>query len=152
MEQVAFGPDRPIAGDTAPNPVQGQPPQMLSRPAESAPRLDRVSNDEAVRHFQAVFAAQNRPRELRGLDSLRVRVRGWAGRLSGRANRRQVHALAAATEALVQRCDALVDRLGALESLTTEVTETFGAELARLRAEVAHLRTQAASLEHRKGD
>jgi hypothetical protein len=122
---------------------------MLSRPAEPPAPLGRPSDDEAVRRFREEFAPQG---STRGLQTVRVRMRRWAGRVSGRATRRRISVLAATTETLVQRSDALVDRLGALESLTGEVTDTFGAELARLRAEVTHLRTQAASPEHRQGE
>jgi phage shock protein A len=125
---------------------------MLSRPAEPPPPLHGASDDEGVHKFREEFVAQDRTGDLRGLDSVRVRMRRLAGRVSGRANRRRIRVLAGATEALVQRCDDLVDRLVAVESLVGEVTDSFGAELANLRAEVAHLRTQAAPLERRKGE
>jgi len=150
---VALGPDRPLADDKAvPDPDRERPPLMLSRPAEPPPPLPRASDNEAIQQFREEFVAQDRSGDVRGLGSVRARMRRLAGRVSGRANRRRVRVLAGATETLVQRCDDLVDRLVAVESLVGEVTETFGAELANLRAEVAHLRTQAAPLERRKGE
>lgn len=150
---MALGPDRPIAGRKAGTDADREPPpRMLSRPAEPPPPLGRASDEEAIQRFRSEFVAGDRTGDLRGLDSLRTTMRRWAGRVSGRANRRRISVLAGATDVLVQRCDDLVDRLVALESLSHELTDTFGAELAHLRAEVAHLRTQAASLEHRKGE
>ena len=125
---------------------------MLSRPAEAPPPLDRLSDSEPVRKFQEEFTTRSGADRPRDIDPWRVSLRRLVGRISGRANRRRVLVLAAATEALVARCDALADRLSALESLTGEITDTFGAELAHLRAEVAHLRTQATSLEDRRGE
>lgn len=77
-----------------------------------------------------------------------MRVRAWMGRISGRADRRLVLRLTAATDALVERCDTLVDRLESLESIASEVVEGYGTELARLRAEVAHLRALVTTMEH----
>jgi hypothetical protein len=85
--------------------------------------------------------------EASGRGSVRVRLRAWAGRISGRADRRMLLGLAATTDALVERCDTLADRLGSLESLTSEVVEAYGTELAQLRAEVAQLRALGATTE-----
>ncbi len=72
-------------------------------------------------------------------------MRRWAGRVSGRADRRLLLALAAATEALADHSDLLVDRLSILETLGADVTGVFGEELALLRAEVLHLQRVATS-------
>ena len=65
--------------------------------------------------------------------------RAWAARVSGRADRRLLLALARATDAVAAHCDQLVDRLAAQEAVTADVAGSFGQELALLRAEVLHL-------------
>ena len=72
-------------------------------------------------------------------------LRAWAGRVSGRADRRLLLALADATEAMVAQCDLLCDRLAAQEAVTADVVGAFGQEIALLRAEVEHLQHQVAS-------
>jgi len=133
------------------NPPQERPPQMFDRPAEPPPALERVADLEAVRAFRYEVSAQRQMRGTFWLGSLRTSLRACAGRVSGRADRRLVFAVADATDALVERCQVISDRLGSLEALTSDVTDAFGSELAQLRAEVAHLRVLIASLENRRG-
>ncbi len=73
--------------------------------------------------------------------------RSWAGRVSGRADRRLLLALAGATDAVAVHCDLLVDRLTAHEAVTADVAGAFGQELALLRAEVAHLQRSVTALQ-----
>ena len=78
--------------------------------------------------------------------SLRSTVRSWAGRVSGRSDRRLLLALASATDAVAAHCDLIVDRLTTQEAVTADVTGAFGEEIAQLRAEVLHLQRVVASL------
>ncbi len=123
---------------------------MLLRPPDQTPPLANVAESEAVRTFRLEFATQRQVRESPGRGSLRTSVRAWAGRVSGRADRRLLFAVATATDALAERCDALADRLDSRDALMSEVNEVFGVELAQLRAEVVHLRSLAASLEQQR--
>jgi hypothetical protein len=72
--------------------------------------------------------------------------RTWAGRVSGRADRRLLLALAGATDAVAVQCDLLVERLTTQEAVTADVAGAFGQELALLRAEVAHLQRSITAL------
>jgi len=71
-------------------------------------------------------------------------VRAWAGRVSGRSDRRLLVALAQATEAIAAQCDLLADRLASQETITADVTAAYGEEITQLRAEVRHLQRQVA--------
>ncbi len=133
---MVFDSGRPVAGDVEPVPTP-EPPHMISRPADAPPGIDRLSDSEVVRSFRAESAAQQAPR--RGVP-VRARFRRWAGRISGRADRRFMFAVAGATDVLIERCDSIADRLERQETLLAEVAESYGSELARLRAEVGHLR------------
>ena len=73
-------------------------------------------------------------------------LRSWAGRISGRADRRLLVALVGATEAIATHCDLLADRLAVQEAVTQDVAESFGQEIVQLRAEVLRLQTQVSSL------
>jgi hypothetical protein len=73
-------------------------------------------------------------------------LRSWAGRISGRADRRLLVALVGATEAIITHCDLLADRLAAQEAVTEDVAGSFGQEIVQLRAEVLHLQAQVTSL------
>jgi cell division protein FtsB len=72
--------------------------------------------------------------------------RGWAGRVSGRSDRRLLLALAAAMDAMATHCDLLADRLASQEVVTADLADVFGQEIAQLRAEVLHLRRSVAAL------
>jgi hypothetical protein len=147
---MALDPGHPMTGDVAAGMSHEQPPHTLARPADAPPPLSRLADAEAVRRFRAEYSSQHEPRASTKRRSLRAIVRTWAGRVSGRADRRLIVALASATDAVVERCDAIADRLGSQEGLTSDVTESFGSELAYLRAEVAHLRAQTSSQENQR--
>jgi hypothetical protein len=66
-------------------------------------------------------------------------LRSWAGRVSGRADRRLLNALVDATDAVAAHCDLLTDRINARDAISADVTDSLGEEVARLRAEVVHL-------------
>jgi len=121
-------------------------PRMFHRPVEPPPELGHATELEALHSLRVEVAAQlDRARS----KSFRVRARTWAGRISGRADRRMAFALARADDALAAHCDAIVDRLNTQQYLYGEVTSVLGEELALLRAEVIHLRRQVADLEQR---
>jgi ABC-type transporter Mla subunit MlaD len=105
---------------------------MLRRPVEAPEPLGHLGSGSAAVSFRRLVSDRT--------AGTRRSLRAWAGRLSGRADRRLLRAQADVTEAVVARCDLLADRLSALEAATADVAGAFGEELARLRAEVAHLR------------
>src|ERR1700734_73818 len=109
-------------------------PRMLRRTADAPPQLGPVSGTEGVVAFRRVWSDRNAPTKRS--------LRSWAGRISGRADRRLLVALVGATEAVVTHCDLLADRLTAQEAVTQDVAESFGQEIVQLRAEVLRLQTQ----------
>ena len=111
---------------------------MLRRPAEAPPPLEHLGDDQAVISLRRVVSDRNADGGS---------FRAWAARVSGRADRRLLLALAGATDAVAAHCDLLVDRLAAQEAVTADVAGSFGQELALLRAEVLHLQRTLATLE-----
>lgn len=118
-------------------------PRMFRQPIEAPPPLGRVGDDPALQSFHREWSA----RRAGTAGSLRPRVRGWAGRVSGRSDRRLLLALASATDALAAQCDHVAERLTTQESVTADLAGAFGEEIARLRAEVLHLQRIVASLQ-----
>jgi hypothetical protein len=118
--------------------ADGSPPRLLRQPADAPPPLDHIGDGEAMRSFGRVWSSRN----AAGGRSLRA----WAGRVSGRSDRRLLLALADATAALSTHCDLLADRLTVQEAVTADVAGAFGQEIAQLRAEVLHLQRQVATL------
>jgi hypothetical protein len=125
-------PHDPVAGGSE------RAPRMLHQPADAPPPLGRVGDSAPVLSFRRVWSG----RKAGTGGSLRA----WAGRVSGRADRRLLLALADATEALAAQCDLLIDRFTAQEAVTADVAGAFGQDIAQLRAEVLHLQRQVASL------
>lgn len=113
-------------------------PGMLRQPADAPPPVGHVGANDAVTSLRRV-------RSERNAGATRS-LRAWAGRVSGRADRRLLVALADATDAVAAHCDLLVDRLNEQEAVTADVGSTFGQEIAQLRAEVAHLQRSLTSL------
>ncbi len=118
-------------------------PHMFRRPADAPPPLGRVGDDPALQSFHREWSV----RRTGTSGSLRRTVRAWAGRVSGRSDRRLLLALASATDAVAAECDRVVERLTTLESVTADVTGTFGEEITQLRAEVLRLQRVVASLQ-----
>jgi uncharacterized protein YceH (UPF0502 family) len=112
-------------------------PRMLRQPADAPPPLGPVSATDGVATFRRVLADRNAPP---------ASLRAWAGRVSGRSDRRLVLALAGATEAIASHCDQLVARLAAQEAVTADVASSFGQEIAQLRAEVVRLQRSVDAL------
>ncbi len=111
-------------------------PRPWAQPVDAPAPLRRPGDHDAVRSLRSIVQDE----AARQTGSLRQRARAWAGRASGRTERRLHASLAAATESLAGSCDELVDRVTRLERVTEDVTGTLGEELTRLRAEVGHLR------------
>jgi hypothetical protein len=114
---------------------------MLRQPADAAPPLGRPSDAGGILSFRRTLSDWNAASSTRSL-------RAWAGRVSGRSDRRLLLALAGATEALVASCDQLVDRLTTQETVTADIADSFGREIVLLRAEVVQLQR---SVDERRG-
>jgi uncharacterized protein YceH (UPF0502 family) len=112
-------------------------PRMLRQPADAPPPLGPVSATDGVATFRRVLADRS---------AAPASLRAWAGRVSGRSDRRLVLALAGATEAIASHCDQLVARLAAQEAVKADVASSFGQEIAQLRAEVVRLQRSVDAL------
>jgi hypothetical protein len=120
------------------DPIASEPddaPHMLQQPSETPPPLGRLGDVDSVRSFRQEWVSQ---RSTHTLSPWR-RLRAWAGRISGRTDRRLLFAIAQATDAVAAHCDLIADRLGSQEIITGDVTRTFGEEISQLRSEVLHL-------------
>jgi hypothetical protein len=128
---MALDPHDAVVGD------QGDAPRTLHQPTDAPPPIGHVRDDEALRSLRRVRESRREvtPRST----SLVGTVRAWAGRVSGRSDRRLLFALAQATEAIAAHCDLLADRLASQETITADVTGAYGEEITQLRAEVRHL-------------
>jgi len=134
--------DTPLSG------AQHEPaPPMLGPPMDALPPLAPVSDLGGVRALRRERAARLNATHATG--DVRTRARSWAGRVSGRADRRLLHALAEAVDALATHSDALVDRVNLGLGRESEISAVFGDEVSQLRAEVIHLRGLVAGPEHR---
>ena len=134
--------DRPVSA------AQHEPaPPMLGQPLDALPPLGPVSDLDGVRALRRERAARLNVTGASG--DVRTRARSWAGRVSGRADRRLLLALAEAVDALAIRSDALVDRINLQLGRENEISAVFGDEVSRLRAEVIHLRGLVAGPENR---
>jgi hypothetical protein len=114
------------------------PPRTLGRPADAPPQLGPVSGTDPVVALRRVWSDRN--------ISTKKSLRSWAGRISGRADRRLLVVLVGATEAVVAHCDLLAERLTAQESVTEDMVGSFGQEIVQLRAEVLRLQVQVTSM------
>lgn len=113
-------------------------PRMLHRPADAPPPLGPVSGTDSLAAFRRVWSDRN--------DSTKRSLRSWAGRISGRADRRLLVALVGATEAIASHVDLLADRLAVQEAVTQDVAASFSQEIVQLRAEVLRLQARVTSL------
>ncbi len=121
----------------------GPAPRMFRQPSDAPPPLAHVGADPALQSFHREWSA----RRTRTTTGLRRSLRAWAGRVSGRSDRRLLLAVASATDAVAAQCDHVVDRLVTEEAVTADVTSVFSEEIAQLRAEVLHLQRVVASLQ-----
>jgi hypothetical protein len=109
---------------------------MFSRPTDAPVPLTRLSHGEAGQTFGQVWAYE----QTRGGS-----LRAWLGRISGRADRRLLFALATVTQELLTRCDELAQRLESHQAATDDVTVAFSTDVTQLRAEVERLQRQVTS-------
>ena len=117
-------------------------PRMLRRPADAPPQLGPVSGTDQVVAFRRIWSDPN--------TSTKRSLRSWAGRISGRADRRLLVALVGATEAIATHSDLLADRVAAQEAVTEDVVASLGQEIVQLRAEVLRLQSQVTSLQEKQ--
>jgi hypothetical protein len=126
-------PEDAVAGE------RGPAPPMLRQPADAPPALSQLGSSDQVVLLRRVLADRN--------ARTRWSFRAWAGRVSGRTDRRLLLALAGATDAVVTHCDLLTNRLSTQETVTADVAGAFGQEIALLRAEVLHLQRSLTALQ-----
>jgi hypothetical protein len=119
-------------------------PRTLRQPADAPPPLEHVSDTDAVTSFRRVWAGRR--------ATTRWSLRTWAGRVSGRSDRRLLHALAEATDAIATQCDLLADRIAARDTVSADIADSFGEEVTRLRSEVLHLQRLSAAESGPRGD
>lgn len=112
-------------------------PRALRQPADAPSPLGPVSATDAVASFRRVWAGRK--------ATTRWSLRAWAGRVSGRSDRRLLSALAEATDAIATQCDLLADRIAERDSVSADIADAFGEEVTRLRAEVLHLQGLSAT-------
>jgi|SRR5580698_4331407 hypothetical protein len=113
-------------------------PRMLHQPADSPPPAGHVGETSPLVRFRRVWSDRQ--------NATNRSLRRWAGRITGRSDRRLLLALASATEAMAAHCDLLVDRLTTQEAVTADLASTFGQEITKLRAQVIQLRRSLAAL------
>ena len=140
---MALDPRHGVAGE--PERPAGDAPRMLRRPSDALPPLGNLGDTDAVRTLRSEWSS--RAERAAPTAAPRTRLRAWAGRVSGRSDRRLLAALSGATLEVVERCDVLAGRLASHEALTEDLSATLGEELTRLRAEVRHLAKLVATLD-----
>jgi hypothetical protein len=116
--------------------ILARPPRTLRQPADAAQHVGHVGDIPAVEAFRRESTSRTGPRK----ESFRASLRMWAGRVSGRSDRRLLFSLVRATDALATHLDLVVDRLNAQETITADVSDAFGGDITQLRAEVLQLR------------
>lgn len=119
-----------------------QPPHVLRRPTDAPGALEPAGNAASILGFRRELAAQLQLQHSPRLPTLRATARAWAGRVTGRADRRLLMAVAEAVDALVAHCDLLTERLNSDESVNADVAAAYGAEITELRAEIIRLSRQ----------
>jgi len=97
-------------------------PRMLRQPADAPPPLGPVGGIGVVASFRRVWTGRT--------VATRSSMRAWAGRISGRSDRRLL----------------LIDRVNAQEAVSADVAAALGQEIVQLRAEVVHLERSLVSL------
>ena len=133
---MALDSDGNVAGD-----LDAQAPGLFRRPSDASARLAPIGQSEVIETLRRELSYQAEP-QLRS-------PRYWAGRFSGRSQKRLLFQLGAATLALADHCDLVANRLSGQEEISEDLAATFGEELARLRAEVLHLKSLTAAVDRR---
>ena len=124
-------------------------PRLLRQPADAPPLLPFLGDLSEFQDFRNEWRAQVERAEAR--LPLRARARHWAGRISGRSDRRLLFAIARAADALAVRCDEMAERLSNQETIVEDVATAYGEDLTHLRAEIRLLRDLVSSFEQPRG-
>ena len=124
-------------------------PRLLRQPADAPPPLTFLGDLSEFQGFRNEWRAQVARAEAR--LPLRARARRWAGRISGRSDRRLLFAIAQATDALAVRCDEMAERLSNQEGIVEDVATAYGEDLTHLRTEIRLLRELVAAFEQPRG-
>lgn len=119
-----------------------QPPHVLRRPTDAPAALEPAGNAAPIQGFRRELAAQQQLQRSPRLPTLRATARAWAGRVTGRADRRLLMAVAEAVDVLVAHCDLLTERLNSDESVNADLAAAYGTEITELRAEIIRLSRQ----------
>ena len=116
--------------------IRTRPPRTLQQPADAPQHVGHIGDVHEVEEFRREWTSQTHLRPA----SFGASLRTWAGRVSGRSDRRLLFSLVRATDALASHLDLMVDRLNAQEAITADVSGAFGGDITQLRAEVLQLR------------
>jgi hypothetical protein len=141
-------PDLGLADSPVQAPQGVSAPPMFRQPADPPPPLARVGDLDPIRAVRREHAA--RLHTARGPAGFRTRARAWAGRVTGRADRRLLQALTEAIDALAVHSDGMVDRINSQLDKDSEVIAALGEEISWLRAEVIALREIVNPAGHRQ--
>ncbi len=118
---------------------------LLTRPADAPPALEPLRGTEVIRSLHLDWArlhgAPPGPATL--WQRLLRKVRRSLP--FGAADRELIGALIRGVDLIAARCDEMADRLATTETLTSEVTRSFGQDITHLRAD---LMTLQAALAH----
>ncbi|HEY2213732.1 MAG TPA: hypothetical protein VGH31_01660 [Acidimicrobiales bacterium] len=115
------------------------PPMLLSRPAEAPPALEPLRGTDVIRSLHLDWA------RMHGAPSGPATI--WQRLLRkvrrslpfGAADRELIGALIRGIDLVATRCDEMADRLATTETLTSEVTRSFGHDITHLRADLMTL-------------
>jgi hypothetical protein len=116
---------------------------MLQHPIDTPVALGHAADLEPIQSLRRELAHEL---DTARTPLLRRSTRTWAGRISGRSDRRLMLAVAGAVDAIVVHCDHLVDELVSQQARTADVATAFGEDVTRLRSEVMRLQRLAGSL------
>jgi hypothetical protein len=117
---------------------------MLRRPADAPSPFDPVRANENLRTLHEGWARlYGHPSNTSSSPTQWQRVRGKLRRSLpfGAADRELIGVLIRTVDALAQRCDEIAERLSVQESLTEDVTASFGEDITHLRADLIQVRT-----------
>jgi hypothetical protein len=134
----------------APEPPQHvAPPKLLSRPADAPPALAPLRDSDTIRSLHADWA---RLHGAPAAPATPATPAGPAGQFQrvfrkvrrnlpfGSADRALIGALVRGVDLIAARCDEIADRLATTETITAEVTDSFGRDITHVRADLMTLR------------
>jgi hypothetical protein len=116
------------------------PPKMFGRPADAPPPLEHVRDTDAIRALHQGWADRSRipPGPVTQWQRAYRKLRRSLP--FGPSDRELLGALIRAVDLVAARCDELADRLAATESLSENVSLSFGQDITHLRADLMTLR------------